>query len=298
MNRFIVALVSVLSALAPAFGQSADRPIVYSARYYSAGNAKSHFHLFRINADGTGKKQLTSGDFDEYMPRFLPSGRSLLFNRDTGKMSAEGEIVAEIRVRDLITGAEREATVEEIKQRDRQEPSEPNITVAADKNGVTLTRPGAAAKTLRYSAGLQKAWQDDAFSLQIPPKSNADNTEAYLDPQVLHAFRPLPGDGRLLLRATSGDSTFGHYSVYLLADEKAGVANLFAVAGGMRFSPDGKRFVATCARGLLPLGKGDKRTVWVHTLYVGTVKNGAATMRPVVSGLVDIGGYDWQPSAK
>ena len=32
------------------------------------------FHLYEINVDGSGLKQLTFGDYDEYEPAYLPDG--------------------------------------------------------------------------------------------------------------------------------------------------------------------------------------------------------------------------------
>ncbi len=297
MNRLVLAVAACCAALTPAFAQTTDRAIVYAARYYTpTGKAESHTHLYRINADGTGKKQITSGMGDEYAPRFLPSG-GLFFVRDTGKVGADGAPVSENRVRDLATGAERPATRAEERLTATPEPP-PGITVTADKEGVTVTRTDSVAKksVLRYGAGMTKSRTDDYFSVPLPPQSNLGDPDGYLEPEMLQVFQPLPGNGRLLLRAMAGDSTAGHYYVYLLADEAAGVVRLFSVADEMRFSSSGKQFVATCGRGLLPLGRRDKRTVWVRTLYVGTVKNGAATMRPLVSGRVSIAGYDWRPA--
>jgi len=62
----------------------ADRDIVYSARYYNPpGSSKptSHFHLYRINPDGTGRRQLTFGRQDDTYPKWSPNGRWILFQR-------------------------------------------------------------------------------------------------------------------------------------------------------------------------------------------------------------------------
>jgi len=63
--------------------------IVCSARFYvaprrSKGQAASHYHLFRINADGSGRCQITSGAHDDGMPQWSPDGRRIVFARDEG----------------------------------------------------------------------------------------------------------------------------------------------------------------------------------------------------------------------
>ncbi len=62
----------------------ADRDIVYAARYYyPPGNHRiSHFHLYRINPDGTGRTQLTYGNQDDTDPQWSPDGRQIAFVRD------------------------------------------------------------------------------------------------------------------------------------------------------------------------------------------------------------------------
>jgi len=47
------------------------------------GSQDLSFHLFEINADGTGLKQLTFGDFDDLDPIYLPDGR-LMFSTTRG----------------------------------------------------------------------------------------------------------------------------------------------------------------------------------------------------------------------
>ena len=55
----------------------ADRDIVYSARYYAppGSHRTSHFHIYRINPDGTGKTQLTFGMLDDYAPKWSADGK-------------------------------------------------------------------------------------------------------------------------------------------------------------------------------------------------------------------------------
>jgi dipeptidyl aminopeptidase/acylaminoacyl peptidase len=78
--RRIILMTVMLSCVVMA---RADRDIVYAARYYTppGSRATSHWHLYRINPDGTGKMQLTSGSDDDYQPLWSPDGRQILFMR-------------------------------------------------------------------------------------------------------------------------------------------------------------------------------------------------------------------------
>ena len=62
-----------------------DRDIVYAARYYAppGSHRTSHFHLYRISPDGTGRTQLTFGNNDDYGPKWSPDGRWIAFTRQT-----------------------------------------------------------------------------------------------------------------------------------------------------------------------------------------------------------------------
>src|SRR5689334_20326497 len=63
---------------APATGD-----IVYSARYYKPGAEASHYHLWRINPDGSGRVQVTSGPAEDHSPVWLSDGHTLAFIRQT-----------------------------------------------------------------------------------------------------------------------------------------------------------------------------------------------------------------------
>lgn len=62
----------------------ADRDIIYAARYYAlpGSHRTSHFHLYRVNPDGSGRTQLTFGRMDESAPRWSPDGQQILFTRE------------------------------------------------------------------------------------------------------------------------------------------------------------------------------------------------------------------------
>ncbi len=58
-------------------GSIRDPQVHYDARkllfsYRKAGT--DYYHLYEINLDGTGLRQLTSGPFDDYEPAYLPDG--------------------------------------------------------------------------------------------------------------------------------------------------------------------------------------------------------------------------------
>jgi hypothetical protein len=73
-------LLLCLCGAVPAY---ADRDIVYAARYYTppGSHRTSHFHLYRINPDGTGRTQLTYGDEDDSDPHWSPDGRWIVYDQ-------------------------------------------------------------------------------------------------------------------------------------------------------------------------------------------------------------------------
>jgi WD40 repeat protein len=77
---FLFVCFSLLIAV-PARAQG---EIIYSARYYYPPGDKraSSFHLYRINPDGTGRKQITTGALDDVRPVWSPDGGAVLFERE------------------------------------------------------------------------------------------------------------------------------------------------------------------------------------------------------------------------
>ncbi len=70
--------------------------IVFSARFYLKPNAKnvdakSQFHLYRINADGSGKRQITFGAHDDAFPLWTRDGRKIIWVRDYDNLMQSDE---------------------------------------------------------------------------------------------------------------------------------------------------------------------------------------------------------------
>jgi hypothetical protein len=75
----LLAIVVICTAVSA----HADRDIVYAARYfYPPGDRRiSHYHVYRINPDGTGRTVLTDGKRDDYQPIWSPDGKQVMFLR-------------------------------------------------------------------------------------------------------------------------------------------------------------------------------------------------------------------------
>lgn len=78
--------------------------IVYSARYYKPSGQPSHHKIWRINPDGSGRVQVTSGNTEDHSPLWLADEKTILFVRETANshklctVSEHGGLVNEIAV--------------------------------------------------------------------------------------------------------------------------------------------------------------------------------------------------------
>jgi len=83
-----VCFVGLLAALSIAPAAMAAGDIVYCARYYAAPTSKetSHFHLYSIDPSGRGRRQLTSGAYDDDLIGWSPDGKSILFTSDNRRL--------------------------------------------------------------------------------------------------------------------------------------------------------------------------------------------------------------------
>lgn len=76
--------------------KKAGGDIVFSARYYLKPNAKSRaskswFHLYRINADGSEKRQITFGAHDDEFPLWTRDRRKIIWVRDYDNLMQSDE---------------------------------------------------------------------------------------------------------------------------------------------------------------------------------------------------------------
>lgn len=63
--------------------------ILFSARFYlkpGTQRGSSYFHIYRINADGTGKRQITFGKHNDETALWTHDGRKIVFIRDNQKL--------------------------------------------------------------------------------------------------------------------------------------------------------------------------------------------------------------------
>jgi hypothetical protein len=80
--RHILTYALLVAGSLPAWSA---QDIVYSARYYfpPGSTGTSHFHIYRIDPDGSHKIQLTSGSSDDAMAKWSPNGKLIAFVRDS-----------------------------------------------------------------------------------------------------------------------------------------------------------------------------------------------------------------------
>ncbi|MGI4788774.1 MAG: TolB family protein [Janthinobacterium lividum] len=256
----------------------ADRDIVYSARYYTlpGSHRTSHFHIYRINPDGTGRTQLTFG-LDEEFPQWSADGNQITFFAyhqmapfvTLCTMDADGGRKRVLKI--LPPGIER--------------PEPP--TVAGYRLEDVDTENAASERhiliSLKTGQRLTIRADDDTY------------------PELL----PMPGR-HLIYADNRHNSTVGtDYAFYRLNPDNG---NLHYLTEGqfLAWAPDGSHFCTAPGRDTTPYEKRKEpypvqyfgqtdaryRSVWFAPLYVRAAAGGP--MKQITPRLSYVTGADWR----
>lgn len=158
--------------------ESSTADIVYSARYYELDSQPSHYHLWRIDADGANRTQITDGDADDYAPTWLADGQTIVFVRET----AQG--------RTLCTVAERGGQVTELATLPDGYIGVESIAPSRDKLIYLVNTDGqsqlelfdiATQQMRKLGAGVITAWNPDSRRLYMSTWGQSKPTAQIFD---------------------------------------------------------------------------------------------------------------------
>lgn len=262
----------------------ADRDIVYAARYYAppGSHRTSHFHLYRINPDGTGKTQLTFG-MDEEFPRWSADGKEITFVAYQAaspatlcRIDADGKHQRVIRTL-----------------------------------GEEETLPGPATPGYRLE-NIDPVLPDDNEAKHFLVNVRTGHRLLLTVPDhddYNDALFPMPG-GSLVYGANNHNSTVGtDYSFYRLNPD-TGALKFITTGQFLIWSPDGTHFCVARGRDTVPYDRRrdppppppgetpeDKiareyRLVWAAPLLVRAA--GGGPMRQLTPRLSYVTGADWR----
>ncbi len=267
----------------------ADRDIVYSARYYAppGSHKTSHFHIYRISPDGTGKTQLTFGVNDEFAPRWSADGTQILF------ATYPAGFALPILCRMRADGRNRR-------------------TLGAGKGGAWPPEPAVPGYRLDNTVADDNSASDkhrlvdlktgQGLMLIVPDHDSSDNLSDDL-------LLPTPGQD-FVYAANDHNSTVGvEYEFYRL---RPGAGTLHRLTEGqfLAWSPNGLRFCVAPGKDTTAYEKrrqpyavepgasaeersGDEyRQVWSAPLYVRAASGGK--MRQLTPRLSYVTGADWR----
>ncbi len=265
----------------------ADRDIVYSARYYAPPGSHgtgSHFHIYRINPDGTGETQLTFGTGDEDSPQWSPDGRQILFAAYPANSDASAlcRIDADGRHQQRL-GAIKEGTW----------PPKPATP------GYTLENSDSATDTDAEKHTLITVKTGRRLVLTVPEDDYPDD-----------ALLPAPGGG-LTYAVYNHNSTNGVYYSFYRLDAATGKLRYLTEGQFLAWSPDGSRFCVAPYQDTTPYEKrksplyavdpgasaqersdAEYRKVWFAPLYVRATAGGK--MQQITPRLSYVTGADWR----
>ena len=105
-SYIVIAFLCCFAVSSMTFAKPTVPPIVYSATYFKGPTASawSPVHLYLINPDGTGKKQITSTAASDLAPRWSKNGRWIYFFRFPSRNTPDSK--KELWVYDTTNGKE------------------------------------------------------------------------------------------------------------------------------------------------------------------------------------------------
>jgi len=178
---------------------------------------EKNFHLYEINIDGSGQRQLTAGIFDDLDPIYLPDGRHIMFLTTRGYLYVRcmPPTNAFVMARMAIDGSEGEKNLYIISRN-----GEPEYTPSVMSDGrVIYTRWEYTDKPLWRAQGL---WTMNADGTQV--QTFWGNQSVW--PDLLKDARSIPGSRRIMFTGSA------HHDIF------AGCIGIIDPARGFNF-PDG-----------------------------------------------------------
>ena len=263
----------------------ADRDIVYAARYYAlpGSHRTSHFHIYRINPDGTGKTQLTFGSNDENYPKWVQDGRHIRFVQyfSVSKPPKISVMNADGSGRHILHTL-----------KDNMEPQ--SLSVPGYRLENDQTNDGD--KPDRHILISLKTSQEQ--TLPVPTHDDLYDT-----------ILPMPGSD-LVYAANNHNSSVGTDYLFYRLNPTTGTLHYLTEGQFLAWSPSGSHFCTAPGRDTTPYEKRkvpytvragaaveerseDKyRTVWAAPLYVRAA--GGGKMRQLTPRLSYVTGADWR----
>jgi len=260
---------------------SADRDIVYSARYYAppASHRTSHEHIYRINPDGTGKMQLTFGAGDEESPKWSANGRQITFVAYRANSSAA-----------LLCRMNADGGSQRVLK-----PLGENETLPVPPTpGYRLENADPATDTGTATHTLVNLKTNKRLVLPVPP-----------DDQWLGILLPMPG-ADLVYASNNHNSTVGTDYLFYRLNPAAGELRYLTEGQFLAWAPDGSRFCVAPGKDTTPYQKrkmpysvqyygqtvAQYQMVWSAPLYVRAARGGK--MQQITPRLSYVDGADWR----
>ena len=265
----------------------ADRDIVYSARYYAppGSHHTSHFHIYRINPDGTGRMQLTFGtlgDYD-YAPKWSADGRQVTYieRSSTSVFDKLCEIDASGGNRRVLK------TLDFDRNRERLFASGYHLQNDEGDYGKVPDRH----ILINLKTGRR---------LTLPVPAHDDPNDELL---------PMPG-AKLVYAVSNHNSTVGIDYLFYRLNPDTGALHYLTEGKFLAWSPDGSRFCVAPGRDTTPYEKRPSpyaadpdataqerlgeayRLVWSAPLYVRAAAGGP--MKQITPRLSYVTGADWR----